>query len=109
MNGAAGSIALLGSKPPREATVAQKLRKAGAVLLAKTNLSEWANIRSSNHCAGWSPRGGFSKGVYYPDMNPQGSSSGSAVSSAIGLSFASLGTEVSSSPILAKVQWSTVD
>ena len=73
----AGSLALVGSKPPQDSFVAQKLRAAGAVILGKTNLSEWANIRSSHSTSGWSGRGGLTKNPYALDRNPCGSSSGS--------------------------------
>src|SRR5258708_40264937 len=74
----AASLALLGSNPLRASYVAQKLRSAGAVILGKTNLSEWANIRSSHSTTGWSGRGGLTKNPYALDRNPTGSSSGSA-------------------------------
>src|SRR5271168_2713514 len=72
----AGSLALLGSKPAQDSWVAQKLRGAGAVILGKTNLSEWANIRSSHSTSGWSGRGGLTRNPYALDRNPCGSSSG---------------------------------
>src|SRR5262249_30859353 len=73
----AGSLALVGSKPPKDSTVAKKLRDAGCTILAKTNLSEWANIRSGHSISGWSGRGGQTKNPYSLDRNPCGSSSGS--------------------------------
>src|ERR1700674_4217936 len=73
----AGSLALVGSKPLQDSFVAQKLRAAGAVILGKTNLSEWANIRSSHSSSGWSARGGQTRNPYVLDRNPCGSSSGS--------------------------------
>jgi len=76
MNTTAGSLALLGSTPPKDAFVAAQLRKAGAVILGKTNLSEWANIRSSHSTSGWSGRGGLTRNPYALDRNPCGSSSG---------------------------------
>lgn len=97
MSASAGSFALLGSKPLRESAVAQRLRKAGAIILGKTNLSEWANMRSSNAIDGWSARGGQTMGVYCHEQNPEGSSSGSGVATTLGLSFAAIGTEVSRS------------
>jgi len=97
MNNTAGSYSLLGAKVPRDATVASKLRKAGVVLLGKSNLSQWANFRSSNSSNGWSAHGGQVTGAYYPNMDPSGSSSGSGVSSSIGLAFAALGTETDGS------------
>ena len=78
----AGSWALLGAKVPRDATVVQKLRAAGAVLLGKTNLSQWANWRSLNSSNGWSAYGGQVYGPYFPKEDPWGSSSGSGVASA---------------------------
>lgn len=100
MNNTAGSYALLGAKVPRDATVAAKLRAAGVILLGKTNMSQWANVRSSNSSSGWSAHGGQTTGAYYPDMDPSGSSSGSGVASSIGLAFAALGTETDGSIIL---------
>src|SRR5713226_1372118 len=73
----AGSLALLGSRASKDSYVARKLREAGAVILGKTNLSEWANIRSSHSSSGWSGRGGQTKNPYALDRNPCGSSSGS--------------------------------
>lgn len=92
----AGSYALLGSKPAREATVARKLRESGAILLGKVNMSEWANFRSgpNNGSNGWSARGGQTYGAFAPGTDPDGSSSGSAISCILGLSFAAIGTEV---------------
>lgn len=78
----AGSWALVGAKVPRDATVAQKLRAAGAILLGKTDLSEWANFRSVNTSNGWSAYGGQSYGSYFPKEDPWGSSSGSGISAA---------------------------
>lgn len=97
MNNTAGSYALLGAKVPRDATVAAKLRKAGAIILGKTNLSQWANFRSSNSSNGWSAQGGQVYGAYYPGQDPSGSSSGSGVASSLGLAVASLGTETDGS------------
>jgi len=71
-----------------------KLRQAGVVITGKTGLSEWANFRSTNSSNGWSARGGQVFAAYYPMQDPSGSSSGSAVASALGLAFAALGTEV---------------
>jgi len=99
MNNTAGSFALLGAKVPRDATVAAKLRKAGAIILGKTNLSQWANFRSSNSSNGWSAYGGQTYGAYYPGQDPSGSSSGSGVASSLGLAVASLGTETDGSII----------
>ncbi|KAF2870104.1 amidase signature domain-containing protein [Massariosphaeria phaeospora] len=97
MNNTAGSYALLGAKVPRDATVAAKLRAAGAILLGKTNLSQWANFRSSNSSNGWSAQGGQVYGAYYPGQDPSGSSSGSGVASSLALAVASLGTETDGS------------
>jgi amidase len=93
----AGSLALAGAKTPRDAFVAKKLRDAGAVLLGKSNLSEWANIRSSRSSSGWSARGGATRNPYALDRNPSGSSSGSAVAVAASLCAAAVGTETDGS------------
>lgn len=97
MNNTAGSWSLLGAKVPRDSTMAEKLRKAGAIILGKTNLSQWANYRSSNSSNGWSAYGGQTYGAYYPGQDPSGSSSGSGVATSLGLAFASLGTETDGS------------
>lgn len=97
MNNTAGSYALLGAKVPEDSTVAAKLRKAGAIILGKANLSQWANFRSLNGSDGWSAYGGQTVGAYYPGQDPSGSSSGSGVASSIGLAWASLGTETAGS------------
>ncbi|ELU41363.1 glutamyl-tRNA(Gln) amidotransferase subunit A [Rhizoctonia solani AG-1 IA] len=96
MNTTAGSHALLGSIVRNEATVAAKLRKAGAIILGKTNLSEWSQARG-NIPIGWSGRGGQTTNPYFPGANPCGSSSGSGVAMAIGLAAGSLGTETDGS------------
>ena len=93
----AGSLALLGTRPPQDATVAKRLRDAGAVLLGKTNLSEWANFRSTQSSSGWSARGGQGRNPYLLSANPCGSSSGSAAAVAANLAIASLGTETDGS------------
>jgi amidase len=93
----AGSLALLGSKPPMDSTVAQKLRAAGAVILGKTNLSEWANIRSGHSTSGWSGRGGLTKNPYALDRNACGSSSGSGAAIAANLCAVAIGTETDGS------------
>ena len=93
----AGSLALAGSVPPRDATVARKLREAGAVLLGKANLSEWANIRSTRSSSGWSARGGQAQNPYVLDRNPCGSSSGSAAAVAANLCALAIGTETDGS------------
>ncbi|GME28922.1 putative glutamyl-tRNA amidotransferase subunit a protein [Neofusicoccum parvum] len=97
MNNTAGSYALLGAKVPRDAAVARKLREAGAIILGKTNLSQWANFRSNNSTNGWSAYGGQVYAAYYPNQDPSGSSSGSGVASDLGLALASLGTETDGS------------
>jgi amidase len=93
----AGSLALVGSKPPKDATIAQKLREAGAVILGKTNLSEWANIRSNQSTSGWSGRGGQTKNPYVLDRNPCGSSSGSGAGVSANLCAIAIGTETDGS------------
>lgn len=97
MNNTAGSWSLIGAKVPRDATVAAKLRQAGAIILGKTNLSQWANFRSSNSSNGWSAQGGQTYGAYYPGQDPSGSSSGSGVAASLGLAFGTLGTETDGS------------
>jgi amidase len=97
METTAGSFALLGSKPSRDAAVADRLRSAGAVIIAKTNLSEWAGFRSSRSTSGWSGRGGQTKNPYALDRNPSGSSSGSAVAVSANLAAAAVGTETDGS------------
>lgn len=89
-----GSLALAGCKPLEEAAITASLRKAGAIILGKTNMAQWAGFRSTSGCSGWSARGGQTKGVYFPGMKAGGSSSGSAVATALGLCFAAIGTEV---------------
>lgn len=93
----AGSLALVGSKPRSDAFVVRRLRSAGALILAKTNLSEWANIRSSRSTSGWSARGGLTRNPYALDRNPSGSSSGSAAAVAANLAAAAVGTETDGS------------
>ena len=93
----AGSLALVGSKPPKDSFVAQKLRAAGAVILGKTNLSEWANIRSSHSVSGWSGRGGLTKNPYALDRNACGSSSGTGAGISANLAAAGIGTETDGS------------
>jgi len=95
----AGSLALLGSIPPRDSFVAQKLREAGAVILGKTNLSEWANIRSTHSTSGWSGRGGQTHNPYALNRNPCGSSSGSGAAVAGNLCAIAIGTETDGSII----------
>lgn len=93
----AGSLALVGAMPLRDAFVAQKLREAGAVILGKTNLSEWANFRSTKSSSGWSARGGQTKNPYSLERNPCGSSSGSGAAVAANLCAAAIGTETDGS------------
>jgi amidase len=93
----AGSLALAENAPGRDAPLVTRLREAGAVILGKTNLSEWANIRSSNSISGWSAVGGQTLNPYDPARTPCGSSSGSAVAVAIGLAPAAIGTETDGS------------
>ncbi|GAO13945.1 uncharacterized protein UV8b_01984 [Ustilaginoidea virens] len=99
MNNTAGSYALLGAVPEKDSTVAAKLRRAGAIILGKSNMSQWANYRGFSSSNGWSSYGGQTKGAYFPDQDPSGSSSGSGVSSSLGLAWASLGTETDGSII----------
>jgi amidase len=99
MNTTAGSLALLGSTPPKDAFVASQLRKAGAVILGKTNLSEWANIRSSHSTSGWSGRGGLTRNPYALDRNPCGSSSGTGAAVSANLCAAGVGTETDGSVV----------
>jgi amidase len=97
MTTTAGSLALEGSIPPRDAFVAARLREAGAILLGKANLSEWANIRSTRSSSGWSSRGGQCRNPYALDRNPSGSSSGSAAATAANLCAAAVGSETDGS------------
>jgi amidase len=93
----AGSLALAGTKPPKDAFIVERLRKAGVVILGKTNLSEWANIRSTHSSSGWSGRGGQTKNPYALDRNPSGSSSGSGAAIAANLAAVAVGTETDGS------------
>ncbi len=97
MKTTAGSLALVGAKAPRDAHVVARLREAGAVILGKTNLSEWANFRSTRSTSGWSARGGLTKNPYALDRNTSGSSSGSAAAIAASLAAAAVGTETDGS------------
>jgi amidase len=97
MTTTAGSLALEGSVALRDSGVAARLRSAGAVILGKTNLSEWANFRSSHSSSGWSGRGGQTRSPYVLDRNPCGSSSGSAVGVAANLCALAVGTETDGS------------
>src|SRR5215210_5756327 len=93
----AGSLALVGTRPTQDATMAKKLRDAGAILLGKANLSEWANFRSTRSTSGWSARGRQGKNPYVLSHNPCGSSSGSAQAVAASLVAAALATETDGS------------
>ncbi len=97
MSTTAGSRALVGSVPPQDSFVAAKLREAGAVILGKTNLSEWANFRSTRSTSGWSGRGGQTRNPYALDRNPSGSSSGSGVAVSANLCPVAIGTETDGS------------
>jgi amidase len=93
----AGSFALVGDPPAQDATVARQLRDAGAILMGKANLSEWANFRSTNSSNGWSARGGQTRNPHVLNQDPCGSSSGSGVAVATNLCAASLGSETDGS------------
>lgn len=97
MQTTAGSIAMEGNIAGNDAFITKKLREAGAVILGKTNLSEWANFRSSHSCSGWSSRGGQTKSPYIIDRNPCGSSAGSGVAVAANLCTVAVGTETDGS------------
>ena len=95
----AGSLALLGSRPAQDSFVAKRLRDAGAVIIGKTNLSEWANFRSNHSSSGWSARGGQTRNPYVLDRNPCGSSSGSGAAAAANLCAVAVGTETDGSVV----------
>lgn len=95
----AGSLALLDFTPPKDSAVAHRLRSAGAVILGKTNLSEWANFRSSHSSSGWSGRGGQTRNPYALDRNPCGSSSGSGAGVSANLCAAAVGSETDGSVV----------
>jgi amidase len=97
MTTTAGSLALAGSIPERDAFIADRLRKAGAVILGKTNLSEWANFRSTHSSSGWSSQGGQCRNPYALDRSPSGSSSGSGAATAANFAAAAVGTETDGS------------
>jgi amidase len=93
----AGSLALAGASAPGDAFIVERLRAGGAVILGKTNLSEWANFRSTHSSSGWSGRGGQTKNPYALDRNPSGSSSGSGAATAANLAAIAVGTETDGS------------
>jgi len=99
MTTTAGSLALSGWVPPEDSTIAARLRAAGAVLLGKANLSEWANFRSTRSSSGWSGRGGQCRNPYVLDRNPCGSSSGSGVGVSANLVAVAIGTETDGSVV----------
>ncbi len=97
MQTTAGSLAMVGSVAPKDSFVAKKLREAGAIIIGKTNLSEWANFRSTNSSSGWSSRGGQTRNPYMLDRSPCGSSSGSGVAVSANLCTLAIGTETDGS------------
>jgi len=97
MQTTAGSLALVGAKPAKDAMVVRKLREAGAVILGKTNLSEWANFRSAHSTSGWSGRGGLTKNPHALDRNCSGSSSGAGTAVTASLCAVGVGTETDGS------------
>jgi amidase len=97
MQSTAGSLALVGITPPRDAFIVDRLRAAGAVILGKANLSEWANFRSTHSSSGWSGRGGQCRNPYALDRTPSGSSSGSGVAVSANLCAVAIGTETDGS------------
>ena len=99
MQTTAGSLALVGKPSPRDAFIVQRLREAGAVLLGKTNLSEWANFRSTRSTSGWSGRGGQTRHPFVLDRNPCGSSSGTGTAISANLAAVGIGTETDGSII----------
>lgn len=99
MQTTAGSLALLGQPTPQDSRIAGRLRASGAVILGKTNLSEWANFRSTHSTSGWSGRGGQTKSPYALDRNPCGSSSGSGVAVSANLCPLAVGTETDGSVV----------
>jgi amidase len=99
MSTTAGSLALAGSRPPKDAFIAERLRAAGAVILGKTNLSEWANFRSTHSVSGWSGRGAQTRNPYALDRNTSGSSSGSGAAAAANFCTVAVGTETDGSVV----------
>jgi amidase len=108
MQTTAGSLALVGQPTPRDSWVAEQLRAAGAVILGKTNLSEWANFRSTHSTSGWSGRGGQTRNPYALDRNPCGSSSGSGVAVSANLCALAVGTETDGSVVCPASMCGTV-
>ena len=99
MANSAGSLAMAGNRPARDAFLVTRLRDAGAVILGKTNLSEWANFRSTRSSSGWSSRGGQTRNAYVLDRNPCGSSAGTGTAIAASLALIGVGTETDGSII----------
>lgn len=99
METTAGSLALLDARPAKDSFLVKQLRDAGALILGKTNLSEWANMRSTHSTSGWSGRGGLTKNPYALDRNCSGSSSGSGAAAAAGLCAVAIGTETDGSVV----------
>ncbi len=108
MKTTAGSLALVDARPIRDAFIVERLRASGAVLLGKTNLSEWANFRSTKSTSGWSGRGGLTRNAYALDRNACGSSSGSAVAVSASLCAVAIGTETDGSIICPSARNGTV-
>jgi len=99
MQTTAGSLAMVGNFASNDAFIVKKLREAGAIIIGKTNLSEWANFRSTQSSSGWSSRGGQTKNPYFLDHNPCGSSAGSGVAVAANLCVVAVGTETDGSVV----------
>ncbi|MFE3869153.1 amidase [Flavobacterium sp. LS2P90] len=99
MQTTAGALAMEGNIPSKDAFVVKKLREAGAIIIGKTNLSEWANFRSTQSCSGWSSRGGQTKNAYILDHNPCGSSAGSGAAVSANLCVVAVGTETDGSVV----------
>ncbi len=99
METTAGSLALVGSRPVKDSSVVKNLREAGVLILGKTNLSEWANMRSTHSTSGWSGRGGLTKNPYALDRNTSGSSSGSGAGVSANLCAIAIGTETDGSVV----------